>query len=1156
VPDDRSDGIAPGSGEAGGTAPSGDDARSLITRRTFLKYTGVATVAAGVGPARALAAADTAFGRAAASGLVVDVVRARDMLAVSFEFLNLKLLRRGQAGPGDVHAARLTRIVPTRPALVVVHFDPQHLAEHAFFEVNDPPDPNDPGNEQLTSPPVPSALAGSSRLGFLVPDSTQVIPFDLETLLAWVAWTPNLVPAAQSPPPQGSGIVQPGATETSLEFPWRLHLSPGPSQRWLHSVVPVTHVDQKDGRSRTELWHTRFATHITKPQPRTTEGGPLRAVWTPGFNPNQKPSSNDLGPNPPERTSLKPNDRWQIVRLTSDRSLFLQGTSTKYTPKPVQAERFALSALGGWIDSVGTWPIVQTNPFGFQWISDLLEWDHRAAIGRDNFVRVIHAGHLFPFGHQAVVITVTERKLQAAQSGPSNGQVGAYLRQHSFLVPKERVKTYPMNSAQPFGARDLPFTKVTIKTLVTPNLEPFDGPNSIPETRVLKTNNQPYGPDAFWPMIPSGNGTPTDFDFQIEAIDRDGQEIDFATPLIFVSTTLSLDASKQSDIERIAQQHETATPPSRHTFQLNGQKVAYAKFSGGNASDTAHEAQDMTFGGVAAQQGDPIPSGQPRFFPRMVASKVRLQAAEQIAGGALAKQPTIAFHSTYLNAQANAAKVFASLIAESEMFDVDPTVEPLDLILNADRSGGAITPSMAITGLSAELGPMGGDLQNGVPIDFDPQDFFGTPGTLPKILGGLDLWDIIATVTGFSNLDKVPKTLSTPFPDRIVTSLEWNPDPQGDPLDIFRPGGSCAISLKAEVTTMLDPNGSPGESTFAIEGTIEDFQVALIGDVFEAIIITFDHLSFTSKSGEKPDVDPAVTDMQFVGVLEFVSKLQAFLESVGLGSGGLAPSRHAGARPKAGTADEPDSGGGGPSIEVDASGITASVSVGLPAIQVGVFNLEGLSFGASLNIPFVAGAARIRFNFASEEEPFLITVSCFGGGGSVKVGLGLDGFESLTLVLEFGAKIAIDLGVASGGVSVMAGVYINIEEQNNGLQKTTLTGFVNLEGNLDVLGLISAHLLFELKLTYVDDGQSKSVYGQAQLTVEVDVLCFSASVTVGPIEKQFAGGGSSGGALPPPGQTAAVAAGNAGNDNHISFEDLMSSSDWAAYAASYAPAAF
>jgi hypothetical protein len=1146
--------IPPPEGEERGTAPSGADARDLITRRTFLRYTGVTAVAAGVGPARALAAADTAFGRAGGSGLVVDVVRARDMLAVSFEFLNLKLLRRGQPGPGNVQSARLTRIAPTRPALVVVHFDPQHLAEHAFFEVNDPKIQGDPGAETLTSPPVPSSMAGPSRLGFVVPDGMKVIPFDLGTLLGWSEWIPNLTGVAQEPAPQGAGIQEPGVSQTALEVPWRLILSPGPAQAWLHPVAAVTHRDPKDGVSRTELWHTRLGTHLSNPRPHTTEGGKLRAVWTPGFNPSVLPNPNDLGPDPPERTSLKPNDRWQIVRLTSDRSLFLQGTSTKYTPTPVNASRFALSALGVWMDSVGTWPTVQTSPFGFQWVSDLVEWDHRAAIGRDNFVRVIHAGHLFPFGHRAVVITVTERKLQPAEQGPAAGQVGAYLRQHAFIVVREPTRSYPANGAQPFGARDLPFTKVTLKSLVTPNLEPYDGQNSVPATRVLRPNSTPYGSFAFWPMIPSSSGTPVDFAFQIEAVDRDGQTIHFGAPMIFVSATLSLDAGKKSDIDRVAQQHQTATPASRHTIAMSGQKVAFAKFAGGSAGDTAHETQDMTFGGVAAKQGDSIPSGQPRFFPRMVASQVRLQAAEQIAGSALAKRPTISFHSTYLNGGANHANVFASLIRDSEKFDDNPTVEPLDLILGADRSGGAITPSMAITGLSSLLGPMGGDLQSGVPSNFDPQDFFGTPGTLPKILGGIDLWDIIAAVTGFSDLAKVPKTLSSPLPDRIVTSLEWDPEPQGDPLDVFRPGASCSISLKAEITTMLDPNGSPGESTFSIEGTIEDFQVALIGNVFEAIVITFDHLTFTSRSGEKPDVDPAVTDMEFVGVLEFVSKLQEFLQSVGLGSGGLTPSRHAKALPKGGTPDEPDDDGGGPSIQVDADGITASVSVSLPAIQVGVFSLEGISFGASLTIPFVDGPARIRFNFASEDHPFLITVSLFGGGGSVAVGLGLDGFESLTLSLEFGAKLAIDLGVASGDVSVMAGVYINIEEQNNGLQKTVLTGFVKIEGNLDVLGLISAHLLFDLELTYEDDGTEKSVWGQAQLTVEVDVLCFSASVTVGPIEKRFAGGGGGGGSIAA--RSGAAAPDDAGNDNHVSFADLMSSTDWAAYAGAYAPAAF
>jgi hypothetical protein len=76
-----------------------------------------------------------------------------------------------------------------------------------------------------------------------------------------------------------------------------------------------------------------------------------------------------------------------------------------------------------------------------------------------------------------------------------------------------------------------------------------------------------------------------------------------------------------------------------HTFALNGQKVAYAKFTGGNASDTAHEAQDMTFGGLPRSRATRSRRGRGGSSPRMVASKVRLQAAEQIAGGSLAKRP-------------------------------------------------------------------------------------------------------------------------------------------------------------------------------------------------------------------------------------------------------------------------------------------------------------------------------------------------------------------------------------------------------------------------------------------------------------------------------------------------------------------------------------
>jgi hypothetical protein len=1050
--------------------------------------------------------------------------------------------------------------VEGRPALVIVHFDPQHIAEHAYIEVND--DPNDPNSDKLPSPPIPSSLSGASRLGFRVPDTTLVIPFDLDTLLDWDAWPANLVAVAQQPPPAGAQIQQPGVSQTAIEAPWRLILSPGPAQRWLHALKAATHKDPKDGRRRTELWHTRLATRLTKPTPRVEEGGSLRAVWTPGFVRSTVPSIGDLGPNPPERTSLRPNDRYQIVRLTSDRGLHLQGTNTPYVPKPVHADRFALSGLGVFMDTTGTWPNVQDTSIDPDWFSDVVEWDHRAALGRDNFVRVIHSGFAYHWGHQLVLLEITERKLEPAQTPPNQGEIGAYNRKKFQIVRIELTKTYPENAAQPFGARDMPYTSVTLKTPKTPGLVAYDGSQAVTGTIVKDYQGAAFGQNAFWPMISGPGGVPTDFEWEFEAVDRDGNPCTFTTPLIFVSSTIAFDPSDtpgKKNLDAIADQFANATPSSRHSFKLNGQKVAFATFPGGTKGDTAHEVDEMTFGGVSAKVSDSIPPGQPRFFPRMVGADVRLQAAEQIAGGALAKKPTIGYHQTYLTNGANSAKVFASLIQKSKMLDANPAIEPLDYILNADKSGGAITPSMSITGLSAALGPMGGDLQNGVPSDFDPESFFGTPSALPKILGGLDLWDIIAVVPGFGDIAKVPKTTAHPFPDQIVTSLEWNPDhaPDGDPLHIFVPGGNCKISLKAVVTTKLNSNGTPGESTFEIEGKIEDFQVSLIGDTFQAIVIAFDHLSFTSKSGQTPVIDPAIIDVQYVDVMAFVAKLQEFLASLGLGSGGQAPSAQAGALPATLTADSPDEGGGGPSIEVDPSGITASVSVSLPAIQVGVFNLEGISFGMGLNVPFIEGPARVRFNFASIENPFLITVSCFGGGGSVEVGLGLDGFESLALSLEFGAKIAIDLGVASGGVSVMGGVYISLEEQNIGLQKTILTGFVKLEGDLDVLGLISAHLLFDLELTYEDDGTSKVVWGQAQLTVEVDVLCFSASVTVGPIEKTFAGGGGGGGSAPAAlKKGATVAAGDAGNDNHISFEDLMSSTDWAAYASAYAPAAF
>ena len=45
------------------------------------------------------------------------------------------------------------------------------------------------------------------------------------------------------------------------------------------------------------------------------------------------------------------------------------------------------------------------------------EWRHRAAVGQDHYVRVVYKGYLFPFGHRASLIKVTERKFHRDVTG-------------------------------------------------------------------------------------------------------------------------------------------------------------------------------------------------------------------------------------------------------------------------------------------------------------------------------------------------------------------------------------------------------------------------------------------------------------------------------------------------------------------------------------------------------------------------------------------------------------------------------------------------------------------------------------------------------------------------------------------------------------------
>ena len=233
----------------------------------------------------------------------------------------------------------------------------------------------------------------------------------------------------------------------------------------------------------------------------------------------------------------------------------------------------------------------------------------------------------------------------------------------------------------------------------------------------------------------------------------------------------------------------------------------------------------------------------------------------------------------------------------------------------------------------------------------------------------------------------------------------------------------------------------------------------------------FGRIGFRVATGGKPEVDVQFDGMEFQGALGFIEKLRQLI-------------------PFDGFADPPY-------VDISAEGATAGFDLALPSVAVGVFTMENISLAADCRVPFLGEAVTVGFGFCSKESPFRLTVSAIGGGGWVGIRLATKGLVMLEMGLEAGAALSVDLGVASGSVSVMIGVYLRLEDD-----KGQLTAYFRIRGEVEVLGIASASITLELSLTY--DFDSGKLIGRATLRVEIEVLFFSASVEI-TCERKFAG---------------------------------------------------
>jgi hypothetical protein len=1073
-----------------------------------------------------------------------EVTRPTDLVSLTIQGDNLKIDTSQTGKPA------LVVEVPQRPAFLTVTFPPQTIAETAYFEAaivtpeGNKPDP-DAGS---VTEPLPGAgnvharMAHPSRLVFRVPANAR-IPYTTEGVLDWSGLELSVNPIAAIPPSPSQAqiasapqIAAPAPTETALELPYKLVISPNTAVRWAHRVQPFT------SQGRTELWHTRLQL-LTAQGPSElslTNPAPLRAIYSEDYNRITPPAPSkkdaDLG-----RTAMAPNDRHQIVILTSafhgyevDEEILVPlgggfggvagrarltaktislKVTVPYVPQPFFADQLMLSSLGGWLRSRGHWnpprtvkpqpPIVVANadvhtrllenfrtrpvpapgrkapaaaPAALTGINaldvfspdfadiffpkpeedrlDLSEWAHIATQGRDHYVRIVYEGELWPFRNRAALIKVTERKFKQQGS-----LVVAYLFQRMFIVVREPVKQFAATD------RGMPYKNVRLTTLVTPDI-------AVP-TNIAGTQR------SFWVEVMTSATARARFKFHAVGTDAGGGETDFTIPMMFVSI-------KENDAQRKSaavayNASKTADLLAARQANVPGQKVLFAERNAAAPSDnTLLVTRAINFVMDAAGSA-----------PAMLKADVNIPQVQELLG--TDAPTTIRYFPDYVSKGIDGTTgVFAEIAKEdfSKFKDDDPfagmAANTLGVDFSSDQAGGFATPNLGVSTLTRKLGPLAGKAADALVDKFDPGTFFKKG--LAELFGCFDLADLLPTGTMGTNAPKLrTDTQDIPGGKLLVATLDWEPEVKNLDLGVAAfekdyQGRKSKLVVHGRIEKPVKIGGGgvpvPEDSTSEFTGKLNDFRVSVLKSVY----INFTEFGFTAKSKAKPDVtvklDPA-KPVEFAGDLQFVEELRKAIP--------------------------PDLFGDGPSLDIAPTGIRAGFAFALPPIAVGVFALKDISLGASLTLPFLDGKPTFDFNVSERARPFLLSVAIFGGGGFFHLQLDTAGIKMVEAAFEFGATASIDLGVASGGVHIMAGIYFKLERKEGSTDLApTLSGYFRLGGYLSVLGLIKISLEFVLSFTY--DGAKDKAYGRATLTVKVEILFFSVSVDV-TVEKSFGGHG-------------------------------------------------
>ena len=323
-------------------------------------------------------------------------------------------------------------------------------------------------------------------------------------------------------------------------------------------------------------------------------------------------------------------------------------------------------------------------------------------------------------------------------------------------------------------------------------------------------------------------------------------------------------------------------------------------------------------------------------------------------------------------------------------------VHPLEVNFRtaADKSGGLISPTFRADVLSRREGPV---------------DERALPGLLP---GPPDLSAAYpdTTILGIP-LGSLIDNVSRPRPLSIVSQRDGGVRMEWKDLTLKNHG---PFKVKAGAKFELTVVRSPTETHTTCR--IENFMLVLPpgGDLVK---LHFKALTFLQKPGHAPDLDVDGFNFELGGDLGLLKTLQ----------------------------EEVDFGSAAPTIRSTPHGMRAGYSLAVPEVKAGMFTMSNIAASVGVEVPFDGRPIVTSLAFASRDDPFNLSVSIFGGSGYLLFEIAEEGIRTLEASLDFGASVAISLGVAQAEVHALGGIRFLLIGND-----IKVTGFLRIGGSVDV----------------------------------------------------------------------------------------------------------